>query len=78
MRRAKSGDPNSGEPKSDDSHEIDEMIQELGDWRGSKLSRLRTLITEAVPGVVEELKWRKSVEPTRCPDLVSQRSDLYG
>ena len=45
--------------KNDDSREIDEMIQELRDWRGPKLSRLRTLIKEALPGVDEELKWRK-------------------
>jgi hypothetical protein len=44
---------------NDDSLEIDEMIQQLGDWRGSKLSRLRALIKKAVPGVIEELKWRK-------------------
>jgi hypothetical protein len=45
--------------KNDDSREIDEMIQELADWRGPKLSRLRSLIKEALPGGVEELKWRK-------------------
>jgi len=37
---------------------IDERIKELGDWRGATLSRLRTLIKETVPGVVEEWKWR--------------------
>jgi len=35
------------------------MIEELGDWRGPKLAQLRSLIKEAVPGVNEELKWRK-------------------
>ncbi|MEK9278314.1 DUF1801 domain-containing protein [Bradyrhizobium sp. ISRA442] len=40
------------------SHLIDAKIQELGDWRGKMLSRLRTLIREADPDVVEELKWR--------------------
>ena len=45
--------------KNNDSREIDEMIQELGDWRGPRLSQLRSLIKEAVPGVDEELKWRK-------------------
>jgi hypothetical protein len=44
---------------NNDSAEIDEMIKELGDWRGPKLSRLRALINNAVPGVTEELKWRK-------------------
>jgi hypothetical protein len=37
---------------------IDARIQELGDWRGKMLSRLRTLIKEADPRVVEEWKWR--------------------
>ena len=36
---------------------IDERIEELGDWRGKMLSRLRTLIKRADPGVVEEWKW---------------------
>jgi hypothetical protein len=45
--------------ENDDSREIDEMIKELGDWRGTKLAQLRSLIKEAVPGVDEELKWRK-------------------
>lgn len=53
--------------KSDDSPEIDEMIQELGDWRGPKLSRLRSLIKETVPGVDEELKWRKPSNPHGVP-----------
>ncbi|HVN43698.1 MAG TPA: DUF1801 domain-containing protein [Steroidobacteraceae bacterium] len=37
---------------------IDERIRELGDWRGRMLSRLRALIREADPAVVEEWKWR--------------------
>jgi hypothetical protein len=37
---------------------IDARIKELGDWRGQALSRIRALIKEAVPGVVEEWKWR--------------------
>ena len=37
---------------------IDERITELGDWRGEMLSRLRALIKQAVPDVVEEWKWR--------------------
>jgi hypothetical protein len=36
---------------------IDERIQELDDWRGKTLSRLRGLIKQADPGVVEEWKW---------------------
>jgi hypothetical protein len=37
---------------------IDARIKELGDWRGQTLSRIRSLIKEADPGVVEEWKWR--------------------
>jgi hypothetical protein len=45
--------------KSDSpSQLIDARIKELGDWRGQMLSRLRTLIKEADPEVVEEWKWR--------------------
>jgi hypothetical protein len=37
---------------------IDARIRELGDWRGETLGRVRALIKEAVPDVVEEWKWR--------------------
>ena len=37
---------------------IDERIEELGDWRGEMLSRVRALVKEADPEVVEEWKWR--------------------
>ena len=37
---------------------IDDKIKELGDWRGKMLSRIRTLIKQADPEVVEEWKWR--------------------
>jgi hypothetical protein len=37
---------------------IDARIQELGDWRGEMLSRIRALIQQADPDVVEEWKWR--------------------
>jgi hypothetical protein len=37
---------------------IDARIKELGDWRGTMLSRLRALVKEADPEVVEEWKWR--------------------
>jgi hypothetical protein len=51
---AKSGAQASKSP----SQLIDNRITELGDWRGEMLSRLRTLIKEADPEVVEEWKWR--------------------
>ena len=37
---------------------IDRRIEELGDWRGEMLARIRALIKQAEPGVVEEWKWR--------------------
>jgi hypothetical protein len=49
----------SGSQKSHSpSQLIDARIEELGDWRGEMLSRLRTLVKEADPEVVEEWKWR--------------------
>src|SRR5437660_12581527 len=42
---------------------IDARIEELGDWRGETLSRLRALIKQADPEVVEEWKWRKPSNP---------------
>jgi hypothetical protein len=50
----KSGSQDSNSP----SQLIDARIKELGDWRGKILSRLRTLVKEADPEVVEEWKWR--------------------
>ena len=49
-----SGSPDSKSP----SQLIDARIEELGDWRGKMLSRLRTLVRQADPEVVEEWKWR--------------------
>ena len=42
------------------SARIDERIEELGDWRGETLARVRRLIKEADPEIVEEWKWVKS------------------
>ena len=50
----KSRSPDSSPP----SALIDARIKELGDWRGEMLSRLRGLIKDADPDVVEEWKWR--------------------
>ena len=50
----KSGSQESKSP----SQLIDARIKELGDWRGRMLGRLRTLVKEADPEVVEEWKWR--------------------
>lgn len=49
----------SDQGKGDSSSRlIDARIKELGDWRGEMLSRIRTLIKQADPEVVEEWKWR--------------------
>src|SRR5919197_876803 len=45
------------------STRIDERIRELGDWRGKTLSKVREIIKEADPGVVEEWKWVKPTNP---------------
>lgn len=47
--------PTTGDTPSD---RIDQRIAELGDWRGETLARVRALIHEADPEVVEEWKWR--------------------
>ena len=56
----KESDPNEGQSAS---KRIDDRIAELGDWRGETLRRMRKLIKEADPDVVEELKWRKPSNP---------------
>jgi hypothetical protein len=48
----------ASQESSSPSQLIDGRIEELGDWRGQTLSRLRALIKEADPDVVEEWKWR--------------------
>jgi hypothetical protein len=49
------------------SQQIDAIIKEPGDWRGKKLSQLRTLIKKADPAVVEEVKWKKPSKPSGVP-----------
>jgi hypothetical protein len=51
----------SDEP--DASKLIDERIKELGDWRGETLSKVREIIRQAAPDVVEEWKWAKATSP---------------
>jgi hypothetical protein len=55
----KSSSPDAGSA----SQLIDARIRELGDWRGEMLSRLRALIKQADPKVVEEVKWIKADKP---------------
>jgi hypothetical protein len=51
-------DKSSPKKSKTPSQLIDERIEELGDWRGTTLARLRALIKEVDPDVVEEWKWR--------------------
>ena len=53
-------DSNEGQSAS---ARIDKRIAELGDWRGETLSRMRKLIKQADPDVVEEVKWVKPTNP---------------
>lgn len=46
---------------------IDAQIAALGDWRGETLARIRALIRQADPEVVEEVKWRKPSNPDGVP-----------
>ena len=48
----------------DSSGGVDAKIEELGDWRGEILTRVRGLAKQAVPDVVEEIKWRKPSNPS--------------
>jgi hypothetical protein len=50
-----------------DSQLIDERLRSLGDWRGAMLARLRRLIREADPDVIEAVKWRKPSNPLGVP-----------
>lgn len=52
---------------TEDSRQIDVKIGRLKDWRGAVLARVRELIKEAEPGVIEEIKWRKPTNPDGVP-----------
>lgn len=49
------------------SQQIDDIIRKTSDWRGEKLSQLRTVIKAADPAVVEEVKWKKPSRPEGVP-----------
>jgi len=52
-----------GKDSASASASIDERIKKLGDWRGKTLAKVRELIHEADPEVVEEWKWAKATNP---------------
>jgi hypothetical protein len=53
----------SGSENKSPSQLIDARIKELGDWRGEMLGKVRGIIREADPDVVEEWKWAKATSP---------------
>ena len=57
MKKTKSG-PSEAKGEASPSDLIDARIRELGDWRGETLARVRALIKQACPDVVETWKWR--------------------
>lgn len=57
----------SAEKSESPSRLIDAKIEELSDWRGEVLSRIRRLIKEAAPEIIEEVKWRKPTNPAGVP-----------
>lgn len=50
-----------------DAQLLDARIKELGDWRGETLAKVRRLIKQADPDVVEEMKWKKASNPAGVP-----------
>jgi hypothetical protein len=58
MKKTKSGGAKEGKGAEAPSQLIDARINELSDWRGERLARLRALIKQADPEVIEEWKWR--------------------
>ena len=63
----KRSDTNEGQGAPSPSQLIDAGIEELGDWRGEMLARVRALIKEADAQVVEEVKWRKPSNMSGVP-----------
>ena len=51
------------ESETDAPRRIDQAIEELGGWRGETLARVRALVKEADPDIVEEWKWAKATSP---------------
>jgi hypothetical protein len=49
------------------AQEIDAKFAGLGDWRGAALARMRRLILEADPDVIEQIQWRKPSNPSGVP-----------
>jgi hypothetical protein len=63
----KKSDTNERQEEASPSQLIDARIEELGDWRGETLARVRALIREADPDVIEAVKWRKPSNMSGVP-----------
>jgi hypothetical protein len=59
--------PKAAKSAASTSRLIDARIKALDDWRGETLARVRKLIREAVPDIVEDVKWRKPSNPLGVP-----------
>ncbi|HMK94847.1 MAG TPA: DUF1801 domain-containing protein [Candidatus Limnocylindrales bacterium] len=57
----------SSQEKNGTSHQKDKGIRELGDWRDAMFSKIRNLIKQVDPEIVEETKWRKPSNPAGVP-----------
>jgi len=66
-RTAANTRPKVSAAQGDASRRIDTRIRELGGWRGETLARIRALIHEADPGMIEECKWVKPANPLGVP-----------
>lgn len=49
------------------AEQIDSIIAKTDGWRGSMLAKLRVVVTQADPGIVEEVKWKKPSKPEGVP-----------
>ena len=58
---------NDSAQEGSESQLIDAKIAALGDWRGEVFTRIRKLIKDANPDVIEEIKWRKPNNPSGVP-----------
>lgn len=67
MAKMKSSSSKQSGSEPTASQLIDEKIELLDDWRGETLANIRKLIKQAVPGIVEEVKWRKPTNMLGVP-----------
>lgn len=58
---------NSSPKDKSASEQIDAILMKFADWRGEKLAQIRTLIKQADPDVIEEVKWKKPSNPDGIP-----------